>query len=122
MSVSVTLSMSFLKNGVSESFSGTQTATMSVAGYKVQSPVIGTAVSQISTASVSTLGYAFLRSLVTTTQATCTITFGRYVSGTLHAVTKLRPGEPAVLRLAPGDYAAEAAAEGYRLLVATFEE
>lgn len=122
MSVSVTLSMSFLKNGVSESFSGTQTATMSIAGYKVQSPVIGTAVYQISTATISALGYAFMRSLVTTTQATCTITFGRWDGAAIQPVVRMRPGEQAVMRLAPGSYALQGAAEGYKALVAIFEE
>jgi hypothetical protein len=37
-------------------------------------------------------------------------------------VVKLRPGEPAMLRLAPGNYAAQAAGEGYRLLVAILED
>jgi hypothetical protein len=114
--------MSFLKNGVSESFSGTQTATMSIAGYKVQSPVIGTAVYQISTATISALGYAFMRSLVTTTQATCTITFGRWDGAAIQPVVRMRPGEQAVMRLAPGSYALQGAAEGYKALVAIFEE
>jgi hypothetical protein len=110
------------KGIVSESFAATQTATMAVAGYKVDSPVIGTAVSQISTATLSTLGVAYLRSLVTTTQTTCTLTFGRLDGATLHPVVKLRPGEPAMLRLAAGNYAAQGAAEGYRLLVAILED
>jgi hypothetical protein len=114
--------MSFSKGNVSESFSVNQTAAMAIAGYKVQSPAVGTAVYQISTATIGTLGYAFLRSLVTTTQTTCTIQFGRYDGGSLYPVATLRPGEPAVLRLAPGSYAAQAAGEGYRLLIAAFEE
>jgi hypothetical protein len=122
MSVTVNLNMAFTKNGISEAFNVNQTATMAIAGYQVQSPTFGTAVSQISTASMSTLGYTFIRSLVTTTQATCTITFGRYEGGSLYPVCKLRPGEPAVLRLAAGNYAAQAADSGYRLLIATFEE
>jgi hypothetical protein len=35
--------------------------------------------------------------------------------------TVLRPNEQAVMRLAPGEYAAQAAGEGYRLLIATLE-
>jgi len=122
MSATVNVSLSFEKSGISESFSSAQTATMSVAGYKVQAPTFGTAASQISTATLNTLGYAYLRSLVTTTQTTCTLTFGRLDGATLHPVVKLRPGEPAMLRLAAGNYAAQGAAEGYRLLVAILED
>ena len=122
MSATLTVSLSMAKGIVSESFAATQTASMSLAGYKVDSPIIGTAVSQISTASLSTLGVAYLRSLVTTTQTTCTLTFGRLDGATLHPVVKLRPGEPAMLRLAAGNYAAQGAAEGYRLLVAILED
>lgn len=122
MSATLTVSLSMNKGNLSESFAATQTASMSVAGYKVESPAVGTAVSQISTANISTLGVAYLRSLVTTTQTTCTLTFGRLEGATLHPVVKLRPGEPAMLRLAPGNYAAQAAGEGYRLLVAILED
>ena len=122
MSVSVGCSISFSKNGLSDTFASQQTAVMSVAGYRVQTPTLGTAVATVSTANLSSVGYAFLRSLVTTTQATCTITVGKLVSGTLHPVVTLRPNEPAVFRMAAGDYAAQAAAEGYRLQVAIFEE
>lgn len=122
MSANVQVSLSVTKNNVAESFSATQTAAVSVAGYKVQSPVVGTAVSQISTATLSALGYAYMRSLVTTTQATCTITFGRWDGAALQPVATMRPGEPAVMRLAAGSYALQAAAEGYRALVAIFEE
>jgi flagellar capping protein FliD len=122
MSATVNVSLSFTKSGVSDAFSSSQTATMAVAGYKVQVPTFGTAASQISTATVNTLGYAYLQSLVTTTQATCTLTFGRLDGTAFSPVVKLLPNEPAVLRLAPGNYAAQGAAEGYRLLVAILEE
>lgn len=78
MSASVTVSLAVTKNNVSQSFAAAQTASMAAAGYAVQSPVIGTSVYQVSTATLSNLGYAYLRSLVTTTQTTCTITFGRF--------------------------------------------
>lgn len=122
MSVTVNVSAVLSKNGLSETFAHAQTATMSFAGYKVQSPTLGTAVSQISTATIGTLGYAFLRSLVTTTQSTCTITFGRLDGTSVQEVVRLRPGEPAMFRLAPGDYAAKAADEGYRMLIAIIED
>lgn len=122
MSVTASLSLSFSKSGVSELFQSTQTATMAVAGYRVQTPTIGTASSAVSTANLSAIGYAYLRSLVATTQSTCTITFGRLVSGTLHPVVSLRPSESAVMRLAAGDYAVQAAAEGYRAQIVILEE
>lgn len=122
MSVTASLSVSFQKSGISETFQSTATATMAVAGYRVQTPTIGTAVTAVSTANLSAVGYTYLRSLVTATQATCTITFGRLVSGTLHPVVTLRPNEPAAFRLASGEYAAQAAAEGYRMQIAILEE
>lgn len=122
MSVRVNLGMSFTRGVLSDAFNADMTATMSVTGYKVQSPTFGTNATAISTATINTLGYAFLRSLVTTTQATCTITFGTISGTTLNGVVQLRPSEPAVLRLAPGQYGAQGAAEGYRLFIATLEE
>lgn len=122
MSLSINVNAALSKDGLSETFAHSKTASVSVAGYNVQSPTLGTAVSQISTATVSALGFAFLRSLVSTTQATCTITFGRLDGTTLHEVVKLKPGEPAMFRLAPGSYGAKAAAENYRLLFAVVED
>jgi len=121
LSASVLVSLGFSKDGFSETFSHQQTAVMSVAGYSVRTPTLGTSASAISTANLSSAGLTFLRSMVTTTQATCTITFGRLVDGTLHPVVSLRPNESAVFRLAAGDYGAIAAAAGYRLQVAVLE-
>lgn len=122
MSVQVSVGLAFEKGVVSDAFNAIATASMSVSGYLVQAPTIGTAVTSISTATINTLGYTFLRSLVTTTQTTCTITFGTLSGTALNGVVRLRPNEPALVRLAPGQYAAQAAGEGYRLLVATLEE
>lgn len=122
MSVTISLGLAFDKGIVADVFNSDATATMSVAGYSVQAPTIGTAVASISTATISTLGYAFVKSLVTTTQATCTLTFGTMSGTAFNGMVRLRPGEPAVMRLAPGQYAAQAAAEGYRLLIATLED
>lgn len=122
MSSRVSLGVTFTKGNLTDSFSADTTATMNVAGYKVQAPTFGTAASAISTATLNTLGYAFLRSLVTTTQTTCTINFGTLNGTTLNSVVRLRPNEPAVLRLAPGNYGAQAADEGYRMLVAILED
>jgi hypothetical protein len=122
MPISVQCFVSLSEPTLEESFSATANAAVAKAGYKAATPVVGTAVTQVSTATLNALGFAFLQSLVTTTQATCTLTFGRLDGTTYQSFVSLRPGEPAVLRLVPGTYAAQAADEGYRLLVATFEE
>ena len=122
MSLTLNVSLTYTDGRISETFAATQTATNTEKGYLVQVPTLGTASSQISTATLSTLGYSYMRSLVTTTEATCTITFGKLDSGTMHDVATLRPGEIATLRLASGDYAAKAADEGYQLLIAAVEE
>lgn len=122
MSSRAILGLTFSKDNISDSFSADATATMTTAGYKVQAPTIGTAVTSISTATINTLGYAFLKSLVTTTEATCTITFGTLDGTALNGFVRLRPSEPAVFRMAPGQYAAQAADEGYRLLVTILED
>jgi len=122
MSFSITTNIAYSKDNVSEAFAVTQTASASVTGYQVLTPTLGTAATQLSTATITTLGYAFMRSLVTTTQTTCTISIGTMSGTTLTPMVKLRAGEPALLRLAPGTYGAQAAAEGYRLLFNVFEE
>lgn len=122
MSFSITTNIAFNKGNVSEAFAATQTAASSVTGYQVQTPTLGTTAAQISTANISVLGYAFFRSLVTTTQTTCTISIGTMSGTTLTPMVTLRAGEPAVLRLAAGTYGAKAAAEGYKLLATIFEE
>lgn len=119
--INITTSLSFSHGELEDSFSHSQTAVMSVAGYNVQSPVIGTAVASVSTANMSEVGYTYMRSLVETTQSTCTITFGRLVGTSFIGQVVMRPNEPAIMRLAPGQYAAQAAGEGYRLLIATLE-
>jgi len=122
MSLTVNVGLTFQDNFISESFAATQTTSVSLSGYKVQVPTLGTASTQISTATIGALGYAYMRSLVTTTQTTCTITFGRLDGTAMVDMVQLRPREVATFRLAPGDYAARAAASGYRLQFAVFEE
>jgi hypothetical protein len=81
---------------------------------------LGTAVTQISTATLGSLGLCFARSLASAT--THTVSFGRYAGGTLHETARLKAGEAAVLRLAAGDYAAKAAVEGTRLVLTVYED
>ena len=81
---------------------------------------VGTATQAISTASASTLGLCFARSLNTTD--THTVTFGRLDGTTLHEVVRLRGGDAALLRLAAGNYGAKSVAAGGRLLLQILEE
>jgi len=97
------------------------TADMASTGMMATTLQLGTATTQINTANMSTLGYAFARSLVTATAVTATVSFGRLVAGTLYEACTLRPGEVAALRLSPGDYAAKAAAANLPMVVEIFE-
>ena len=101
------LSQSFAVSGV--------TANIATAGLMSLTLNLGTNVTQISTATLNQLGLCMARSLATI--GTHTVSFGRYSGGTLYESCTLRAGEAAVFRLAAGDYAAKAAAEGTRLLL-----
>lgn len=104
------------KGPLAQSFAiGGVTADMSTAGLLSLTLNLGTAVTQISTATLGQVGLCVARSLATTT--THTVSFGRYVGGTLHESTTLRAGEASIARLADGNYAAKAAVEGTRLLL-----
>lgn len=81
---------------------------------------LGTATQAITTSSASNLGLAFARSLATS--GTHTISFGRVSGTTLFDVVRLKAGEAAVLRLAPGNYAAKSDAPSSRLLLQVLEE
>lgn len=81
---------------------------------------VGTSTQAITTASASSLGIAFARSLVTT--GTHTVSFGRVSGTTLFEVVRLKAGDAALLRLAPGNYAARSNAEGGKLLLQILEE
>jgi hypothetical protein len=105
------LSQSFGASGV--------TASMSTTGVLSVTLNLGTATQAISTASLSSLGLAFARSLTTT--GTHTVSFGRLDGTTLHDTCTLRAGEPAVLRLSQGDYGAKAAVEGSKLVLTVYE-
>lgn len=104
-------SQSFAASGV--------TADISTAGMLTVTLNLGTDVTQISTATLGQVGLCMARSLATT--STHTVSFGRYVGGTLHETVQLKAGEAAILRLAPGDYAAKAAVQNTRLLLHVVE-
>lgn len=95
------------------------TANMNVAGMYAVTLQLGTSVTQISTASLSSVGLCIAQSLATT--MTHTVTFGRYSGGNLYGSVTLRAGEAGVFRLASGDYAAQSVVEGSRLLVTIYE-
>lgn len=81
---------------------------------------VGTATQAISTASASSLGLCFARSL--NTASTHTVSFGRVSGTSLFETVRLKGGDAAILRLAPGNYAAKSSAEGGRLLLQILEE
>lgn len=109
------------KGPLSQSFAAAGiTADMATSGMLAVTLNLGTSVTQISTATLGSLGLAFARSLATS--STHTVSFGRYVSSTLHESVRLKAGEAAVLRLAAGDYAAKAAVEGTRLVLTVYED
>lgn len=105
-------SQSFAASGV--------TADIATAGMLSVTLNLGTNVTQISTATLGAVGLCVARSLATST--THTVSFGRYVGGTLHETARLKAGEAAILRLAPGSYAAKAAVEGSRLVLTVIED
>lgn len=98
------------------------TADFATAGFLAVTLDVGTATQAISTASASSLGVAFARALHTSTTTTHTVSFGRLDGTALYETARLRPGDAALLRLAPGNYGTRSAAEGARLLLQVFEE
>ena len=106
------LSQSFAVSGV--------TANIATAGLMSLTLNLGTNVTQISTATLNQLGLCMARSLATI--GTHTVSFGRYSGGTLYETARLKAGEAAILRLAPGDYAAKAAVDGSRLVLTVLED
>jgi hypothetical protein len=96
------------------------TSTFATAGFLAVTLNVGTSTTAINTAAASSLGLCFARSLATA--GADTVSLGR-VSGTmLFDVVRLKAGDAALLRLAPGDYAAQSSAEGGRLLLQILEE
>lgn len=96
------------------------TSNFATSGYLAITLRVGTTTAAINTASASALGLAFVRSL--NTVSTHTISLGRISGTTLFETVKLRGGEAALFRMAPGNYAAKADAEGSRLVLHVLEE
>ena len=119
--VSYSITGRVAKGSLSQSFSASGiTADMSTAGMLAVTLNLGTSVTQVSTATLGSLGLAFVRSLATA--GTHTVSFGRFSGGTLYETVRLKAGEAAVLRLASGDYAARAAVSGTRLVLTVYED
>ena len=109
------------KGSFSQAFAASGvTADIATAGMLSVTLNLGTSVTQVSTATLGAVGLCLARSLATST--THTVSFGRYSGGTLYETARLKAGEAAALRLAPGDYAAKAAVEGTRLVLTVLED
>ena len=109
------------KGALREQFNASAvTADIATAGVLSVTLALDTATSQINTATLGSVGLAFMRSLATET--THTVSFGRLDGTTLHETVRLKAGEAALLRLAPGDYGAKAAVAGTTRAVITIYE
>ena len=109
------------KGSLNQSFAASGiTASMATAGVASVTLELGTSTSSVSTTNIGALGVCFARSLATV--ETHTVSFGRVESNTLYETVRLKAGEAAVLRLAPGDYAAKSAVEGSRLVLTIYED
>jgi len=120
--INYSVSVNASKGPLSQMFAASGvTADMAATGLYAVSLTLGTAVTTVSTASLSSVGVCVARALSTSTVSTQTVSFGRYAGGTLYESMTLRPGEAAVLRLAAGSYAAKASVEGLPLLLQILE-
>jgi hypothetical protein len=119
--LSYTISGSLNKGALQNTFSASGvTADLATAGMLAVTLALGTTTTQITTTTIGVLGLCFARSLSTVT--THTVSIGRLVGTTLHDTVRLKAGEAAVLRLAPGDYAARAAVAGTRAVLTIYED
>lgn len=96
------------------------TSDFATSGFLALTLNVGTATQAIATSSASNLGLCFARSL--NTVSTHTVSFGRLSGTTLFEVVRLNGGDAALLRLAPGNYAAKSSAPGGRVLLQILEE
>lgn len=119
--VQYTINGQVAKGSLSQSFAASGvTANMATAGVASVTLELGTATSSVSTANLGAVGLCFARSLATET--THTVSFGRLTGTNLYETVRLKAGEAAVLRLAPGDYGAKSAVEGSRLVLTIYED
>lgn len=119
--INYTITGQVQKGAFSNSFAATGiTADIATAGVLSVTLGLTTNSTQISTATLGAVGLCFARSLATV--ATHEVSFGRLDGNTLHDAVRLKAGEAAVLRLAPGDYAAKSAVAGSRLVLTIYED
>jgi hypothetical protein len=109
------------KGALREQFNASAiTADIATAGVSAVTLALGTSTTAVSTATLGAVGLAFIRNLAT--EATHTVSFGRLDGTNLYETVRLKAGEAALLRLAPGDYAAKAAVTGPTRAVITIYE
>jgi len=121
--VTYSINASVQKNFFNQQFiAGGLTASMANTGMMAVTLEPGTSTQQIYTTDASVLGLTFARNLVTDTTGTSTISFGRLDGTSLYEAVRLKPGDAAWLRLAPGDYGARAAADSIPLLIQILED
>lgn len=109
------------KGALRDSFNASAvTADIATAGVLSVTLGLGTSTTQVSTTSMNSLGLAFIRNLATA--VTHTVSFGRLDGTNLYETVRLRGGESALLRLAPGNYGAKAAVAGTTRAVITVYE
>jgi hypothetical protein len=116
--VTYNISGTVQKGALREQFNASAiTADMATAGVSAVTLGLGTSTTAVSTATLGAVGLAFIRNLAT--EATHTVSFGRLEGTNLYETVRLKAGEAALLRLAPGDYAAKAAVAGTTRAVAS---
>lgn len=99
-SINFSVDKGFLRNSISVS---NVTANMAQVGMQSLTLTLTTNSVSISTASLSSVGVAFLRNLSTSASSTAQI--GIDGGGSFVSLATLRSGEPAVFRMSPGtDY------------------
>jgi hypothetical protein len=119
--VTYNISGTVQKGALREQFNASAiTADMATAGVSAVTLGLGTSTTAVSTATLGAVGLAFIRNLAT--EATHTVSFGRLDGTNLYETVRLKAGEAALLRLAPGDYAAKAAVAGTTRAVITIYE
>lgn len=119
--INFTINGQVSKGSFSQSFAASGvTADMATAGVAAVTLELGTATSSVSTANLGAVGLCFARSLATET--THTVSFGRLSGTSLYETVRLKAGEAALMRLAPGNYAAKAAVAGSRLVLTIYED
>lgn len=119
--VTYNISGTVQKGALREQFNASAiTADIATAGVSAVTLSLGTSTSAVSTATLGAVGLAFIRSLATTT--THTVSFGRLDGTNLFETVLLKAGEAALLRLAPGDYAAKAAVSSTRAVITIYED